>query len=183
MERHVELDQFEQLFEEKLDLFAELLREQPVTWQGETRAPLRGQQVVPRTERGLTAWVGVGGSPQSVVRAARYGLPLMIAIIGGDSARFAPFVDLYRRALDQFEHPQLPVGVHSPAHVADTDEQAMRELWPHWRVMRDRIGRERGWGPPRSRSSSMPRARTARSTSAHRTRSPARSPRPCRRSA
>ena len=142
-----ELDQYEQLFEEKLDLFAELLRERPVTWRGETRAPLHGQQVVPRTERGLTTWVGVGGSPQSVVRAARYGLPLMIAIIGGESARFAPFVDLYRRALDQFEHPQLPIGVHSPGHVADTDEQAMRELWPHWRVMRDRIGRERGWGP------------------------------------
>lgn len=142
-----QLDQYEELFEEKLDLFAELLREQPVTWNGETRAGLRQQQVFPRTERGLTTWVGVGGSPQSVVRAAKYGLPLMIAIIGGESARFRPFVDLYHRALDQYDHPTLPVGVHSPGHIADTDEQALRELWPHWQDMRNRIGRERGWGP------------------------------------
>jgi alkanesulfonate monooxygenase SsuD/methylene tetrahydromethanopterin reductase-like flavin-dependent oxidoreductase (luciferase family) len=83
-----ELDQYEELFEEKLDLFANLLTEQPVTWSGGTRAGLRHQQVYPRTDRGsLTTWVGVGGSPQSVVRAARYGLPLMIAIIGGESVR------------------------------------------------------------------------------------------------
>ena len=142
-----ELDQYEELFEEKLDLFAELRREQPVTWSGHTRAPLRGQQVYPRTSAGLTTWVGVGGSPQSVVRAARYGMPLMIAIIGGESVRFRPFVDLYQRMLREFDQPQLPVGVHSPGHVADTDEQALAELWPHWRAMRDRIGAERGWGP------------------------------------
>ncbi|MFN8022576.1 MAG: LLM class flavin-dependent oxidoreductase [Acidimicrobiales bacterium] len=142
-----ELDQYEELFEEKLDLFVELLREQPVTWNGQTRAALRGQQVYPRTANGLTTWVGVGGSPQSVVRAARYGLPLMIAIIGGDSVRFRPFVDLYQRMLREFDQPQLPIGVHSPGHVADTDEQALAELWPHWKAMRDRIGAERGWGP------------------------------------
>ena len=142
------LDQYEELFDEKLDLFANLLAEQPVTWNGSTRAGLRNQQVYPRTERGsLTTWVGVGGSPQSVVRAARYGLPLMIAIIGGESARFAPFVDLYHRALAEFEHPSLPVGVHSPGHIAATDEQAREELWPHWQQMRNRIGGERGWGP------------------------------------
>ncbi len=143
-----ELDQYEPLFEEKLDLFSLLLAEQPVTWSGDTRAPLRQQQVYPRTERGsVKTWVGVGGSPQSVVRAARYGLPLMIAIIGGESVRFAPFVDLYHRALDQFEHPRLPVGVHSPGHVAETDDRARDELWPHWQHMRNRIGAERGWGP------------------------------------
>lgn len=143
-----ELDRYEELFEEKLDLFSHLLEEGPVTWSGDTRPALRGQRVYPRTERGsLTTWVGVGGSPQSVVRAARYGLPLMIAIIGGESVRFAPFVDLYHRALDQFERPRLPVGVHSPGHVAETDEQALAELWPHWQAMRNRIGAERGWGP------------------------------------
>jgi probable LLM family oxidoreductase len=143
-----ELDQYQELFEEKLDLFADLLHEQPVTWSGSTRAGLRNQQVYPRTERGsLTTWVGVGGSPQSVVRAARHGLPLMIAIIGGESARFAPLVDLYHRALAEFEHPSLPVGVHSPGHIAATDEQAREELWPHWQQMRNRIGAERGWGP------------------------------------
>lgn len=143
-----ELAQYEELFEEKLDLFAELLREQPVTWSGTTRAGLRRQQVYPRTDHGhLATWVGVGGSPQSVVRAARYGLPLVIAIIGGESVRFAPFVDLYHRALDQFEQPRLPVGVHSPGHVAPTDEEAREQLWPHWQTMRNRIGAERGWGP------------------------------------
>ena len=143
-----DLSQYEELFEEKLDLFAELRHERPVTWQGSTRASLRGQAVFPRTASGgLTTWVGVGGSPQSVVRAARYGLPLVIAIIGGESVRFAPFVDLYRRALEQFEQPALPVAVHSPGHVAPTDEEAREELWPHWQVMRNRIGAERGWGP------------------------------------
>jgi probable LLM family oxidoreductase len=142
-----ELSQYEQLFEEKLDLFAELLHERAVTWAGETRAPLDRQRVFPRTEHGLRAWVGVGGSPSSVVRAARHGLPLMIAIIGGESARFRPFVDLYHRALRELGQPQLPVGVHSPGHVAATDDEALEQLWPHWRVQRDRIGRERGWGP------------------------------------
>jgi probable LLM family oxidoreductase len=147
-----ELDRYETLFEEKLDLFVQLLDEQPVTWSGTTRRPIEGLQVYPRTERGsLTTWVGVGGSPESVVRAARHGLPLMLAIIGGEPARFRPLVDLYHRALDQLGHAPLPVGVHSPGHVADTDEQALAELWPHWKPMRDRIGAERGW-PPASRS-------------------------------
>ena len=143
-----ELDHYEELFEEKVDLFVHLLAEQPVTWSGGTRAGLSDQQVYPRTASGsLTTWIGVGGSPESVVRAARYGLPLMIAIIGGESARFAPFVDLYHRALDEFGLPLLPVGVHSPGHVADTDELAREQLWPHVKRMRDRIGAERGWGP------------------------------------
>ncbi len=143
-----ELQQYEQLFEEKLDLFAHLRAEGAVTWAGSTRAALTDQRVYPRTEHGgVTTWVGVGGSPQSVVRAAHHGLPLMIAIIGGESVRFAPFVDLYHRALTQLGRPDLPVGVHSPGHVADTDDEARDQLWPHWREMRNRIGAERGWGP------------------------------------
>jgi len=143
-----ELDQYEALFEEKVDLFVRLLAEQPVTWSGRTRAALSGQQVHPRTASGsLTTWIGIGGNPESVVRAAHYGLPLMIAIIGGESARFAPLVDLYHRALDQYGRPRLPVGVHSPGFVADTDEEAREQLWPHMKRMRDRIGAERGWGP------------------------------------
>ena len=102
----------------------------------------------PRTEsEWLKTWIGVGGSPESVVRAASLRLPLMVAIIGGESARFLPLVDLYHRALAQFEVPELPVGVHSPGHVAETDEQARQQLWPHMKRMRDRIGAERGWGP------------------------------------
>jgi len=147
-----DLEDYEVLFEEKLDLFAALLRGGPVTWAGSIRPPLRDQLVFPTTASGtLRAWVGVGGSPQSVVRAARYGLPLTLAIIGGDPLRFAQFVDLYHRALDQLGQPTLPVAAHSPGHVAETDEQAREELWPHYRVMHDRIGRERGW-PPMSRA-------------------------------
>jgi probable LLM family oxidoreductase len=144
----LELKDYEVLFEEKLNLFAEVVKEQPVTWEGTTRPPLNGVQVYPTTESGsIRTWVGVGGSPESVVRAARYGFPLMLAIIGGEPARFAPYVDLYHRALTQLEQPMQPIGVHSPGYVADTDEQAAEELWPHYEVMYSRIGRERGWGP------------------------------------
>jgi probable LLM family oxidoreductase len=143
-----ELGQYEQLFEEKLDLFAELLKEEPITWAGELRPPLVNQSVFPTTASGsLKTWIGVGGSPESVVRAARYGMPLLLAIIGGSPTRFAPYVDLFHRALTQLEKPALPVGVHSPGHIADTDEQASAELWPDYKIMRDRIGAERGWGP------------------------------------
>jgi len=143
-----ELDQYQELFEEKVELFARLLDEGPVTWSGRTRSGLDHQQVYPRTASGaLTTWIGVGGNPESVVRAAHYGLPLMLAIIGGERARFAPLVDLYHRALDQFEQPRRPVGVHSPGFVADTDDEARAQLWPHMKRMRDRIGAERGWGP------------------------------------
>jgi len=143
-----DLAQYEQLFEEKLDLISEVLKEKPVTWAGELRPPLLDQNIYPRTEGGhLRAWVGVGGSPESVVRAARYGLPLVLAIIGGDPARFAPYVDLFHRALAQLEKPDLPIAVHSPGYVADTDEEAAEQYWAHHRAMRDRIGAERGWPP------------------------------------
>jgi probable LLM family oxidoreductase len=142
-----DLADYETLFEEKLDLFTALLREEPVTWSGTTRAPLAGERVHPSTAGGLRTWVGVGGSPRSVVRAAEHGLPLMLAIIGGDPLRFAPFTDLYRRSLRQLGRPELPIGIHSPGHVAATDEQAREELWPHYRSMHARIGRERGWPP------------------------------------
>ncbi|MDH6180213.1 putative LLM family oxidoreductase [Microbacteriaceae bacterium SG_E_30_P1] len=143
-----DLQQYEQLFEQKLDLFAELLKEEPVTWSGGLRAPLSEQNVYPRTEGGhIRTWVGVGGSPESVVRAARYELPLVLAIIGGDPERFAPYVELFHRALAQMGKPDLPVAVHSPGHIADTDEEAAEQYWQHYRAMRDRIGRERGWPP------------------------------------
>jgi probable LLM family oxidoreductase len=146
------LDQYERLFEEKLELFAAILEQdrthEPLTWQGTTRPALADQRVFPTTDSGrLKTWIGVGGSPESVVRAARYGLPLMLAIIGGDPRRFAPYVDLYHRTLDRRGTPRLPVGVHSPGHIAETDAQAREELWPAYRQMRDRIGAERGWGP------------------------------------
>jgi probable LLM family oxidoreductase len=143
-----DLGQYEQLFEEKLELFAEVRKQQPVTWSGATRAPLTDQRVFPPLENGLLkTWIGVGGSPESVVRTARYGFNLMLAIIGGDPARFAPYVDLFHRALAQFDQPTPAIGVHSPGHIAETDEQAREELWPHHSEMTNRIGKERGWGP------------------------------------
>jgi probable LLM family oxidoreductase len=143
-----DLSQYEELFAEKLDLFAALITQEPVTWQGNTRASLTGQRVFPTIESGsLKTWIGVGGSPESVVRAARYRLPMMLAIIGGEPKRFAPYVELYHKALAQLGMPSLPIGVHSPGYIADTDEQAKDELWPPFKVMRDRIGAERGWGP------------------------------------
>jgi probable LLM family oxidoreductase len=147
-----DLSDYNELFEDKLRLFAELLKPGGVTWSGSTRPPLEGQIIYPPVETGtLRAWVGVGGSPESVVRAARYGLPLTLAIIGGSPERFKPFVDLYRQALDQLGRPELPIAVHSPGHVAATDELAMEQLWPHYQVMITRIGRERGW-PPTTRA-------------------------------
>jgi probable LLM family oxidoreductase len=149
------LDDYDELFEQKLALFAAIrdadAKGEAVRWTGTVRPPVEGMRVYPALERPpLRTWVGVGGSPESVVRAARYGFPLTLAIIGGDPRRFLPYVELYHRALAQLERPALPVGVHSPGHIADTDEQAREELWPHFRVMRDRIGSERGW-PPTSR--------------------------------
>jgi len=143
-----DLSQYNELFEEKLDLFANLLRQEPLTWEGKLRPPLRDQLVYPPVEHGrLSAWIGVGGSPESVVRAAHYDLPLMLAIIGGEPKRFAPYVELYHRALAQFDREAKPIGVHSPGYVADSDEQAREELWPDYKIMRDRIGKERGWPP------------------------------------
>jgi probable LLM family oxidoreductase len=142
-----DLSQYEELFAEKLDLFAALLKQQPVTWHGRTRPALTGQRVFPTVEGTLKTWVGVGGTPASVVRAANHGLPMMLAIIGGEPKRFAPYIELYKRTLRELGKPMLPIGVHSPGYVADGDEQARDELWPAFKVMRDRIGAERGWGP------------------------------------
>jgi len=147
-----DLNQYEELFNEKLDLYAVVLTERPVTWQGKTRSPLKDQSVFPRTESGrLTTWIGVGGTPQSVVRAAHYGMPMMLAIIGGDPKRFVPFADLFRKALKEMGKAPLPIGVHSHGFVGETDTQAKDDLWPEYKRMRDKIGAERGW-PPMSRA-------------------------------
>ena len=142
-----DLTDYDQLFEEKLDLFARLLRGGPVSWQGQTRAPLTNTIVYPTLGAPMTTWVGVGGSPESVVRVARHDLQLMLAIIGGDPLRFKPYVELYHRATAQFGTPSRPIGIHSPGFVAATDEAAREALWPHYQQMFGRIGRERGWPP------------------------------------
>ena len=145
-----DLGDYDVLFEEKLELFAELLKEKPVSWSGTQRAALEDADVFPKTESGrLTTWIGVGGTPQSVVRTAKYGLPLMIAIIGGAPERFSRHIDLYRHAAEQFGTIAHPVGMHSPGFIADTDEQAREAHWQHYRIIRDRIGAQRGWPPIR----------------------------------
>jgi probable LLM family oxidoreductase len=144
-----DLADYETLFEEKTQLFAELLKGGPIEWQGTTRAALRATEIVPRLESGaFPVWIGVGGSPESVLRTARLGFGLMLAVIGGPPARFAAFSELFRGALERFGQPLRPIGLHSPGHLAATDEQAMDELWPAYREVMTRVGHQRGWAPP-----------------------------------
>lgn len=142
------MQDYEVLFEEKLELLKELLKEEPVTWKGTTRSELNNQQVYPKTAgKNIRLRVGVGGSPDSVVRAARLEIPMALAIIGGDPARFAPFARLYRESLKNFGHQDLPLSIHSPGHIAETDDEAFEQQWPNYAISFGRIGRERGWGP------------------------------------
>ena len=144
-----DLADYEELFEEKLDLLVRLLREQPVTWSGNFRSSLTNQFVSPPISEGhIPTWVGVGGSPQSVVRAARFGLPLMLAVIAGKPERFAPYVELYKRALQEHGQPELPIGLHSLGFVAETDDEALEIQWPYYKEQFDWAAQERGWRPP-----------------------------------
>lgn len=142
-----ELNNYGRLFEEKLQLLVKILDEKAITWSGDLRAPLHNQEIYPKTERGrIPLRVGVGGSPESVVRAARLGIPMALAIIGGDPARFAPFAELYKDSLAKLGKEELPISIHSPGHIAETDEEAVEDQWPHYQTSFGRIGRERGWG-------------------------------------
>jgi probable LLM family oxidoreductase len=144
-----DLADYEELFEEKLELLVRLLRGQPVTWAGQFRSSLTAQRLSPPIPEGnVPTWVGVGGSPHSVLRAARYDLPLMLAVIGGNPERFARYVELYKRALAQDGKPQLPVGLHSLGFVAETDEEAIAIQWPYYKEQFEWAANERGWRPP-----------------------------------
>lgn len=139
---------YEALFEEKIELFSKLLKEEPVSWEGTFTQPLDNADVFPKTESGkLETMVGVGGSPQSVVRAAAYGFPLMLAIIGGSPARFTPYVDLYKKASAEFGNTAHPIGMHSPGFIANTDEEAVEASFPLFKEQMDRVGKTRGWTP------------------------------------
>ncbi len=143
-----DLHDYEILFEEKIELFAKLLTEKPVSWKGTTRAQLINADVYPKTTGGrIETFVGVGGSPESIVRAAKYNFPVMLAIIGGAPARFASFVELYQQAAKEFGTTPHPVGMHSPGFIADTDEEASRLAWPYFKSSFDSIGKSRGWSP------------------------------------
>ncbi len=143
-----DLRDYNELFEEKVELFTKLLDATPVSWKGETRAELVDADVFPKTESGrLNAAIGVGGSPESVIRAARYGFPLVLAIIGGAPERFAPYVELYRQAAEDLDTKAHPVGMHSPGFIAETDEEAQKLAWPQFKTGWDRVGKTRGWPP------------------------------------
>lgn len=144
-----DIAEYEELFDEKLELFMKLQREESVTWSGRFRTPLTDQRLHPRMpEGGIPTWIGIGGSPDSVVRAARYGLPLMMAIIGGRPERFAGHAELYLRALKQFGEPELPIGQHSIGMIADTDDEARDLYWNYWQPVVTRMSEERGFYPP-----------------------------------
>ncbi|WP_045388128.1 LLM class flavin-dependent oxidoreductase [Falsirhodobacter sp. alg1] len=146
-----DLGDYEQLFTEKLDLFARLAREPKVTWKGTIHPGLKAQEVFPPMEHGpLKAWIGVGGSPESVIRAANYEMPLMLAIIGGAPARFRPYVDLYLQTFEAQGKTPPPIGVHSPGHVAATDHEAREQFFTGYKIQHDLVGKSRGW-PPLSR--------------------------------
>ncbi len=144
-----DIAEYEQIFEEKLDLFLRLMREDRVTWEGAYRSPLANVRLRPRMpEGGIPSWIGIGGSPDSVIRAARHGLPLMMAIIGGRPQRFAGHAKLYLRALEQFGQPELPIGQHSLGLIADTDDEAKNTHWTYWKPVVTQMSRERGFYPP-----------------------------------
>ncbi|MBA3871164.1 MAG: LLM class flavin-dependent oxidoreductase [Anaerolineae bacterium] len=145
-----DLHDYDDLFSEKLDLLIKIREGVRVTWHGEHRAALDNLAVYPRpVQDPLPLWVGVGGTPESVVRAASRGLPMALAIIGGMPERFAPFVDLYRQASAEykFDPTTIPVSINSHGFIADTHEQALDESFPAVQTAMNKIGRERGWSP------------------------------------
>ncbi len=146
-----EMEDYNELFTEKLELLLELRKREKVTWSGQHRPALSGQSVHPRPiQNPLPVWVAVGGTPQSVVRAATLGLPMALAIIGGAPERFKPFAELFRDRARRAGHGDLPLSINSHGFIADSSKEAADAAYPPFRVMMDRIGRERGW-PPQTR--------------------------------
>jgi probable LLM family oxidoreductase len=146
----LKLEDYDSLFEEKLELLLQLREQTYVHWSGKHRPALTGQGVFPRPMQSkIPVWLGVGGTPASFVRAGTLGLPLMVAIIGGEPHRFRPLVDLYREAGRRAGHApeSLKVGVHALGYVAETDGQAADEFFPGYAATFSKIGKERGWGP------------------------------------
>jgi probable LLM family oxidoreductase len=144
------LDDYDKLFAEKLELLLEIRKNENVYWTGKYRPPLDGQGIYPRpVQNPFPIWLGVGGTPQSFVRAGVLGLPLMVAIIGGETRRFRPLIDLYRESWKRAGHPldQMKVGLHSPGYVAETGRGAADDYYPGWANAVETVGKERGWSP------------------------------------
>ena len=146
----LDFNDYDDLYAEKLDLLLRIRDENKVTWSGKFRPPLENQIVYPRpVQEKLPVWVGVGGTPASFVRAGALGLPLMVAVIGGETHRFRPLIDLYYEAAEKAGHdkPSLKVGLHSLGFVANSKEEAIERYYPGYRVWFNQIGKERGWPP------------------------------------
>lgn len=143
-----DLEDYDDLFEEKIAMFAKILEEKPMDWEGEYTQKLTNTEIFPKTESGhLKTMVGVGGSPESIIRAARYNFPVVLAIIGGDPARFQPYVELYKRAAERLGNPVHPIAMHSHGFIADTQEEAEEMAWENIKLSFDKIGKTRGWAP------------------------------------
>ena len=145
-----QFEDYDAIFKEKLELLLQIRQQETVSWTGNFRPPLINQRITPRPfQNKIPIWLGVGGSPASFVRAGSLGLPLMIAIIGGETHRFKPLVDLYREAGDKagFKPEELKVGIHSLGYLAETKEKAIKEYYPGYAYNFTRIGKERGWPP------------------------------------
>jgi probable LLM family oxidoreductase len=143
-----DLRDYDELFSEKLELLLALRADERVTWAGRHRAALDGQGVFPRpVQDPLPVWVAVGGTPQSVVRAGALGLPMALAIIGGQPERFVPFAELHRRAAEEYGHPAPALSINSHGFIADRSQDALDEAFVAHKVVMDKIGRERGWPP------------------------------------
>jgi probable LLM family oxidoreductase len=148
------LQNYDELFTEKLDLLLKIRANETITWSGKFRPPLNQQSIYPRpVQQPFPIWLGVGGTPESFARAGTLGLPLMVAIIGGETHRFRPLVDMYWQAGKRAGHPtsQLKVGIHSLGYVAGTTDQAINDFYPGYAASMTKIGKERGW-PPMTRA-------------------------------
>ena len=141
------LEDYDELFATKFEFFKRIASGNPVTWPRQGAPSLNEQKIYPTTAAPLRHWLAVGGSPESVARAVHSKTPLMLAIIGGPAERFSPYTELFRRGNEQLGNPQLPIAVHSPGFIAETDEEAQAQLREPWIAGRNKLGAERGWGP------------------------------------
>lgn len=144
-----DLKDYNSLFEEKLELLVHLNQNEIINWEGNHRAPIVDQTIYPRPERELPIWIAVGGTPESVVRAARLGLPIIFAIIGGMPKQFKPLIEFYKQQYIQFGHDpeKMQVGVHSHTFLADSKQELLDNYFPYYKAQMDRIGKDRGWAP------------------------------------
>jgi len=144
-----DLKDYSDLFEEKLDLLLKINQNETLTWNGKFRAPLENQTIHPRAEREIPVWIAVGGTPESVLRAARLGLPIIFAIIGGMPKQFKPLVDFYKENYKMYGHDvsKMQIGVHSHTFLADSEAELLENYFPYYAAQMDRIGKDRGWSP------------------------------------